>query len=364
MEKIYFYKMTTDSGGAPCVGEGKLSLAICKPSIRRTAREGDIVLGFGGRDLGEKLIYVARVATVVRDGHYYDGGSQYEGRLDCIYRWQGNELVFRRGARVHSQEDREHDVGPGGDHKRKANVLVADEFVYFGNAGTDAYKTRYPRIGQSIEALTQGHRINHPPGLYGDLLALCQDCIEKYGTQKILGRPHHSLQGCPPCHQTEGEEQCVLAYEICGAGELSGSEMEAYIAIVQQGDAVDPDQAAENIPAAKALAVVRRDGQIAGGGAVKPVRPGYARHTAEASQFHFDPSTPELGYVAVSPAHRGTGLSHEIVTALVSHHEGPLFATTSNAAMKRALQKAGFVQRGREWAGRRGDRLSLWLKER
>lgn len=34
MPKIYFYKLTADNGGAPCVQDGLLSLAICKPMIR------------------------------------------------------------------------------------------------------------------------------------------------------------------------------------------------------------------------------------------------------------------------------------------------------------------------------------------
>jgi hypothetical protein len=33
VERIYFYKLTADNGGAPCVEDGLLSLAICKPAI-------------------------------------------------------------------------------------------------------------------------------------------------------------------------------------------------------------------------------------------------------------------------------------------------------------------------------------------
>lgn len=211
MGDIYFYKMTTDCGAAPCVDNRTLSLAICKPSIRRTAQESDIVFGFGCQALGEKLIYVARIAQGVRDGRYYDDGSAYEGRLDCIYGWQGDELLFRQGSKVHSQESRDHDVGPAGDHERNANVLVADEFVYFGKAGTDDYKRTYPRLKQSIERMTQGHRIHHAPELASELYALYQNCIATYGIQKILGRPHHSLEVRPLCHETEGEEECLPA---------------------------------------------------------------------------------------------------------------------------------------------------------
>ncbi len=45
---IYVYKMTADNGGAPCVHRRLLSLAICKPKIRKAANRGDLIFGFGG----------------------------------------------------------------------------------------------------------------------------------------------------------------------------------------------------------------------------------------------------------------------------------------------------------------------------
>jgi len=60
-QSLYVYKVVADTGGAPCVWERVLSLALCKPKIRRAAREGDMVFGFGGKDYGERLIYIAEV---------------------------------------------------------------------------------------------------------------------------------------------------------------------------------------------------------------------------------------------------------------------------------------------------------------
>ena len=51
MSKIYIYKMTVDDGGAPCLRDGILSLAICKPAIRSAAEPGSLVLGFAGNEL-------------------------------------------------------------------------------------------------------------------------------------------------------------------------------------------------------------------------------------------------------------------------------------------------------------------------
>lgn len=70
MTKIYFYKLIVDDGGARCVENGLLSLAICKPMIRRTAKNGDVVIGFAANSLhaDNRLIYVARVNEKLENG--------------------------------------------------------------------------------------------------------------------------------------------------------------------------------------------------------------------------------------------------------------------------------------------------------
>ena len=44
MSKSFVYKLTVDNGGAPCVSEDLLTLAICKPSVRSAA---DLGAGYG-----------------------------------------------------------------------------------------------------------------------------------------------------------------------------------------------------------------------------------------------------------------------------------------------------------------------------
>jgi hypothetical protein len=65
MQNIYLYKMTRDSGCAPCVDNDILSLAICKPVIRRVAKEGDIIFGFGAANMQAKLVYIKTVNITV-----------------------------------------------------------------------------------------------------------------------------------------------------------------------------------------------------------------------------------------------------------------------------------------------------------
>src|SRR5262245_52740959 len=118
------------------------------------------------------------------------------------------------------------------------------------------------------------------------------------------------------------------------SGFLNEEELSRCLAIIEEGEAVDIDAAMENLPAALTVAVARKEGEAVGVGAIKAIRPGYARHAARNSEFAFDPNMHELGYVAVTEAHRGKRLSERIVDELLSQYAGPLFATTSSPAMK------------------------------
>jgi hypothetical protein len=101
--------------------------------------------------------------------------------------------------------------GLAGQHKNHANVLIADKFVYFGKEGTDDYKHDFDCLKKSIEALTQGHRINHSRELWDQLSLLYQGCIRKYGKQKTLGQPHHKPDNSISCSETEGEVKCLCS---------------------------------------------------------------------------------------------------------------------------------------------------------
>ncbi len=42
--RLFVYRIVTDAGTAPHVGNGYLTLTICKPGVRKSAKEGDYVL--------------------------------------------------------------------------------------------------------------------------------------------------------------------------------------------------------------------------------------------------------------------------------------------------------------------------------
>jgi hypothetical protein len=171
-----------DNGGAPCVWNNLLSLAICKPKIRKTAEKGSVIFGFGGKEYEERLIYIARVTGRLEGGAYYRR-RRYARRPDCIYRVENRRPVRKSSAKYHVNSDQsKKDVGL---RFEKAFVLLSNDFRYFGGKGTEDYKRRYPKIARLIEDLTQGHRRHHSATLRGELMALKAEIWRKYRRKKI-----------------------------------------------------------------------------------------------------------------------------------------------------------------------------------
>jgi hypothetical protein len=200
--KLYFYKMTTDNGGAPCVSNGLLSLAICKGKIRCKAEAESIIFGFAAKKLkrDERLIYIAVVKEKLAKGEYYLGDSGYKSRPDCIYKLgkDGQTAKRKKTAKFHTKSDeRKRDVGMKFEN---ANVLLSDNFRYFGEKGTDDYKQKYPAIKAVIKKLKQGHRVNHDENLRDELLRLKEEMWRKF-TKKKLGEPT-SKDRCTLCNRS------------------------------------------------------------------------------------------------------------------------------------------------------------------
>ncbi|HQJ98837.1 MAG TPA: hypothetical protein PLB30_09925, partial [Thermoleophilia bacterium] len=185
--RIYLYKLTTDVGQAPCVQDGLLTLAICKPMIRTTAQVGDLVFGFaanrmnpGGRVTDNHLIYIARVDARLSGRDYY-GGAEFAERMDCVYEPTGEGFRWRAGARCHGPEDLVHDLGDRPIYRR-AVVLASRDFRYFGKEGSSDYKSRFPLVKDAVERMGRGHRVHHDEALRRELLDLKDLVWESTGT--------------------------------------------------------------------------------------------------------------------------------------------------------------------------------------
>lgn len=178
MPSIYYYKMTADTGAAPCVANGLLTLAICKPMIRCTAQPGDYVIGFAANTLypDNRVIYVAHITDCITGEEYFDQRA-YSRRVDCIYMWRNNEYRLRSDARHHTEPGHaQHDLGNGPEYRR-ARILLSSKFRYYGGGGSAAYDERWPLVGRAVARLKQGHRVTHGKALERELRALIDWCF-------------------------------------------------------------------------------------------------------------------------------------------------------------------------------------------
>jgi len=176
MESRYFlYKMTDDNGGAPCVQNGFLSIAICKPRIRKAAKIGDWLIGVGGSRLENRFIYMAEVTDTAENGIYYTHPS-FAGRPDRIYEFNSEDILkIRKNARYHS--DGASILSDAGLQDEKgyfpsARVLISLNFRYLGKSGTRDLINKYPNLNTVVKTMKQGHRVNHSPVVLMELKEL------------------------------------------------------------------------------------------------------------------------------------------------------------------------------------------------
>jgi hypothetical protein len=164
MPNLYSYCIPVDDGAAPNPFWGTCTLAICKPSIRRKAKEGDWIVGTGSKrslgDISGKVVYAMKVSRVLSLEDYDRWTKRtlpkkipslksrdWRRKLgDSIYDYSGLRPKQRAG--VHDKDNMNTDL-------RGKNVLVSKHFFYFGdNAKLLPFSLR--AIAQQI----QGHRVH------------------------------------------------------------------------------------------------------------------------------------------------------------------------------------------------------------
>lgn len=151
--RIFRYVVRHDSGAAPNPFGGWCSLAVCKPSIRRTAQVGDWIIGLRSRAT-DQVIYAMQVQERLTFGQYWHDRRFRDKRPDrCIcsdniYQpTPSGSLALVRNA-VHDASAFERDTGGQW-------VLVSKQFWYFGGQS--------PQLPTDLVHLvhsTQGHALN------------------------------------------------------------------------------------------------------------------------------------------------------------------------------------------------------------
>jgi len=218
MPRLFTYCIPYDDGAAPNPYWGVCTLAICKPVIRRTAKEGDWIVGTGskntlsGNDFRGCVVYAMEVADVLPMEKYdawtkaklpeklpdVSNKSLRRRVGDSIYDFSHRPPKQRKG--VHEEGNRSTDLGGN-------NVLLSRNFFYFGNRPLRLPKQLTPIIHQ-----TQGHKVDANQKYVGAFL----DWIQGQDLDKncLLGEPDllqlvaTQLAGCakPRCQCDKEDE--------------------------------------------------------------------------------------------------------------------------------------------------------------
>lgn len=215
--RIYVYKCVVDDGGAPCVDNSLLTLTICKPYIRSTAKTNDLIFAFGSNWETEvqpnRLIYIAEVDRAIRDGVYFNT-REFLHRSDCIYEWRAGRLEWRPGAAFHARgSGKRSDIGKAPAYP-KANAILSKDFRYFGAKGTADWKATAPTLTKLVERLGQGHRVNFIESLETELLGLKAATWRRYPNKRVMGRPLHAL-GTHLADESEGACVTEISSRSC-----------------------------------------------------------------------------------------------------------------------------------------------------
>ena len=121
--KVYAYTMTWDTGFAPAVYRGKLSLACCKTFLRykiakemETSKEDIFVIGLCGSQMSRRNkreeaitqeyfpVYIAKIDKRVMTTTYYSD-KEYQSRPDAQYRYE-NDIWLVSNKNPHHPEQK------------------------------------------------------------------------------------------------------------------------------------------------------------------------------------------------------------------------------------------------------------------
>jgi hypothetical protein len=160
-KSLYSYIVKFDWGLAPNPW-GRGTLAVCKPVIRRTAQEGDWIVGLSPKSDGYTLIFAMMVGEILTHGEYFRD-SRFTAKKPNFQtsdrtQWVGDnfyeelETGYKQHLSGHSNTDgTENEIKKRRDLGGR-NVLIASFLYYFGDQS--------PALSPKLDFLRtgRGHR--------------------------------------------------------------------------------------------------------------------------------------------------------------------------------------------------------------
>ena len=141
-QKVSSYVVKHDCGFAPNPFGGVLTLATCKPVIRKSACVGDWVMGTGSSEgIGSgKLLFIAEVSKVVtleEYGHSEEYAFKIPRKSDKGSRCGDNIYYKNEEGEWNQRENEFHKPHHQNQDIAGENVLVCEKFWYFGEAALE-----------------------------------------------------------------------------------------------------------------------------------------------------------------------------------------------------------------------------------
>ena len=137
--KLAAYIITVDSGFAPHPFGRYCTLACCKPTIRRTAEPGDIVIACAASSAARPrhLVYAMRVKEVIPYQKYWRiarFATRKPSKKTAVRRRGDNIWHQDRAGKWHVCAGACHDQSHCERDTGGVNALVATDFFYFGRS--------------------------------------------------------------------------------------------------------------------------------------------------------------------------------------------------------------------------------------
>lgn len=195
--RIFSYKITRDFGFAPNPFFGVCTLATCKPTIRKCASVGDIVLGCGSAELNlrNRIVFAMKVEEKMTfDDYWRDLRFQRKkpiltGSISASF----GDNIYHTFDGSWMQEDSHHSFEGGGlnidnmSRDLSANsVLVSKNFIYWGGAAIKIPAALSDFDGDSVYPRSRGDRSK----FHNDFIKIISDWFDAYPYRGYLSRPY------------------------------------------------------------------------------------------------------------------------------------------------------------------------------
>lgn len=202
MARLHSYIVRYDSGFAPNPFFSFCTLATCKPDIRKSAHDGDWIVGTGSANrsykLGGRLVYAMRVSGALSFQQYWRDArfQQKKPNLSRSRMHACGDNIYRLGAGGWVQLDSFHTHADGSPNPRHISrdtstnrILFSDDFIYFGGQGP---KLPAPfRRGKDICVSGIGRKVFEDQSFIHDFAGW----IRELGEAGYRGRPMDWIAG-------------------------------------------------------------------------------------------------------------------------------------------------------------------------